>query len=141
VARNFDQIERAAQASADAVAESNTLSLPPGYISGFSVTLRKDYTVLVGGGAANVHGKQVNLVESHQLTLSDWIAPRMDTPQHYYLYLAMDGTIYVDNVIPVYNDFYGYYEQPNDGWRALGRIFVRSNLIIFASPVLFTGGR
>ena len=137
--RNWTEIERAAQLSAEVVAQSNTLSAPPGYIQGFTVTLRKDYTVLISGGAANVQGKMVR-PDEHQLTQDDWVAPRLDTPQHYFIYLTADGSIYVDLVKPTFDSFYGYYSQPDTGWRALGRLYVQSNLIIFASPVVYAGG-
>lgn len=139
--RDFTQIERAAQISADVVSSANTLSLPPSYLQGYGVLLKKDYTVTVTGGAANVRGKQVKLEEAHVLNLQDWVAPRMDTPQHYYIYLSLEGNLYVDIVAPVFSDFYGYYEQPDTGWRALGRVFVKSNTTIFASPVLLYPGR
>jgi len=141
MARDFAQIEAAAKASADAVAQANTLALPPGYINGFGVTLKKDYTVTVSGGAANVRGKQVKLEDAHLLTLQDWVAPRMDTPQHYYIYLSLEGNIYVDIVKPVFNDFYGYYEQPDYGWRVLGKLFVKSNNIIYAIKDVERSGR
>lgn len=139
--RDFSQLEKAAQATADTVAAANTLSLPPAYIQGFTVTLRQDYTVVVGAGVASVGGKQVRLQNDHQLNLQDWVAPRFDNPFHYYIYLAKDGHIYVDVIAPTYNTTYGYYEQPGQGWRALGRLFIKSTNIIFASSVLFTGGR
>jgi hypothetical protein len=139
--RDFEQIQRAAQASEDAVRDANTLSLPPGYIQGYGVTLRKDYTVVVNGGAANVQGKQVKLEDAHQLTLDDWVVPRMDTPQHYYIYLALDGHIYVDIVTPKFNDFYGYYEQADYGWRVLGKIFTYGNNIIYAIKDVERSGR
>jgi hypothetical protein len=115
--------------------------LPPGYIQGFEVTLRKDYTVLVTGGSANVGGRQVTLSEDHQLTLQDWIVPRMDTPQHYYLYLSKDGNIYVDIVKPKFDSFYGYYAQPAQGWRVIGKMFVKSTDIIYAIKDVGRSGR
>jgi hypothetical protein len=139
--RDWAQIQAAAQAQADTVSNDNTLSLPPGYISGFEVTLRKDYTVLITGGSANVGGRQVTLSEDHQLTLQDWVAPRMDTPQHYYLYLSKDGNIYVDIVKPKFDSYYGYYQQPATGWRAIGKMFVQSNNIIYAIKDAGRSGR
>jgi hypothetical protein len=139
IPRDFDQIQKAALASEQVVAADNTLSLPPGYIQGFDVRLRKDYTVLINSGTANVGGIQVRLKDDHQLALADWVAPRFDNPFHYYIYLSKEGNIYVDVVTPAYNSFYGYYESPGYGWRALGRLFVKSTDIIFASPVLFAG--
>jgi hypothetical protein len=139
--RDWAQIQAAAQAQADTVSNDNTLSLPPGYISGFEVTLRKDYTVLITGGSANVGGRQVTLSEDHQLTLQDWVAPRMDTPQHYYLYLSKDGNIYVDIVKPKFDSYYGYYQQPATGWRVIGKMFVQSTNIIYAIKDVSRSGR
>lgn len=133
MSRDFSQIEAAALASQAVVAKDNTLSLPPGFINGFTVLLRKDYTVMIGGGAANVGGIQVKLDEDHQLTLQDWVVPRFNSPNHYFIYLAKDGHIWVDIVKPVYNAVYGYYEQPREQWRMLGRLFVVDTDIVFAS--------
>lgn len=141
MSRDFDQINRAAQDSSDTVTRNDTLALPPGYIQGYGVTLHKDYTVTVNGGSANVQGKQVKLEDAHLLALEDWVAPRMDTPQHYYIYLAAGGQIYVDIVAPKFNDFYGYYEQPDYGWRAIGKLFSTSTQIIYAIQDVTRSGR
>jgi hypothetical protein len=141
VSRDFDQIQRAAQAQAETVAQDNTLSLPPAYIQGFEITLRKDYTVMITGGSANVGGRQVTLSLDHQLTLQDWVAPRMDTPQHYYIYLSKDGNIYVDIIKPKFDSYYGYYQQPDTGWRVIGKLFVQNTNIIYAIKDVSRSGR
>lgn len=141
MARDFAQIERAAALSAQTVTSDNVLSLPPGYIQGFNVTLRKDYTVTVSGGAANVSGRQVKMESDHQLTLQDWVVPRMDTPQHYYIYLSKEGDIRVDIVKPKFNSFYSYYEQPDTGWRVIGKLFVKNTDIVYAIQDVSRSGR
>lgn len=141
VSRDWAQIQAAAQAQADTVSNDNTLSLPPAYISGFEVTLRKDYTVLITGGVANVGGRSVTVSVDNTLTLQNWVAPRMDTPQHYYIYLSKDGVVYVDIVKPKFDSFYGYYCQPDTGWRSIGKLFTKSTNIVYAIKDVGRSGR
>lgn len=131
--RDLDQIQAAAQYIANSVVADETTSLPPGYISGFNVTLAKDYTVTISAGTAYVAGRGVKLTEDHLLAATDWVAPRLDHPNHYYIYLDKTGSIRVDLVQPVYNNGYCYYEQPDYGWRAIGKIFLKNNDIIYAA--------
>jgi hypothetical protein len=131
--RDFEQIAKAAAYIDNAQTADETTSLPPGYISGYYVTLKQDYTVTISAGTAYVAGRAVKMTEEHLLAGSDWVVPRLDTPQHYYIYLDKSGSIHVDLVQPRFNSGYGYYEQPDYGWRAIGKLFVKSNDIIYAS--------
>ena len=139
--RDFAQIEAAARLMQDYQTKSEVLNMPPGYIVGFNITLNNLYAVTISSGTANVQGLAVQLAADHRLTGDDWVVQRIDTPNHYYIYLSKDGSVKVDLVRPLWNDQWAYYEQPDTGWRAVGRIFVKSTDIVFASPVLFSGGR
>jgi hypothetical protein len=132
LSRDFPAIEKAFSQSQSEQSQSSVTNLPPGYIQGFTITLRKDYTVLITGGQANVGGLGVIMADDHQLTKDDWVAPRMNTPQHYYIYLAKTGHIYVDIVRPRFNSSFGYPEQVDYGWRCIGKLFVRDTDIIYA---------
>lgn len=140
MARDFDQIAAAAaHVQASQVADETT-SLPPGYIEGFEPTLNPDYTVNIKAGIAYIAGRAVKMEADHLLAGEDWVAPRLDHPNHYYIYLDKSGSFRVDLVKPVYNRGYAYYEQPDFGWRAIAKIFLKNNNIIYCSSEVTTTG-
>ena len=132
MARDFEALYRA-QAEARTASNTNlTVSLPPGYLVGYDVRLRQDYTVVITAGAANVGGRLVQITEDHQLADADWVAPKINSTRHYYIYLSKAGQWFVDIVAPVWNNEFLYYEQPDTNWRAVGKIFLADSQIIFA---------
>ena len=131
MARDFEALYRA-QAEARTASNTNlTVSLPPGYLVGYDVRLRPDYTVVITAGAANVGGRLVQITEDHQLAYADWIAPKINSTRHYYIYLSKAGQWFIDIVAPVWNNEFLYYEQPDTNWRAVGKIFLADGQIIF----------
>lgn len=131
MSRDYAAIMKSTETAQAATVQNEVISLPPGYIVGFDVRLRQDYTVLIKAGAANVGGSLVQISTDHQLEEADWVAPKINSTRHYYIYIAKDGSFKVDIIAPVWNNDLLYYEQPDMNWRAIGKIFLADKKIIF----------
>lgn len=130
--RDFDALYKAQQVAVNSTASIETLSLPPGYLSGYDVRLRKDYTVVVSAGTANVGGLRVQKKAEHQIVEEDWVAPKITSTRHYYIYLSKAGEFRVDIIAPKWSDKYIYWEHPDMGWRAVGKVFLYNGNVVFA---------
>lgn len=131
MSRDFEAIMRGTISNETDITKNEVISLPPGYLVGFDVRLRPDYTVVVSAGAANVGGSLVKKSDDHQLAEADWVLERYNADRHFYIYLTKDGSFKVDIIAPVWNDSLLYYEHPDLQWRAIGKMFVAGGNIVF----------
>lgn len=131
MSRDFEAIMRGTISNETDITKNEVISLPPGYLVGFDVRLRPDYTVVVSAGAANVGGSLVKKSSDHQLEEADWVLERYNADRHFYIYLTKDGSFKVDIIAPVWNDGLLYYEHPTLQWRAIGKMFVAGGNIVF----------
>lgn len=94
----------------------------PGHLGGFDITFDSEQPY-IGPGAVDVKGKKV--LRRQKIALADctWRIPKINSYQ-YYLYIDLNGTIYVDNQVPVTKDSYVGLYHPLLLARNLGRVYV-----------------
>lgn len=132
MSRDYAAIMKSTETADSATVQNEVISLPPGYIVGFDILLRQDYTILIKAGAANVGGSLVQTSTDHQVEEADWVAPKINSTRHYYIYISKDGSFKIDIVAPVWNNDLLYYEQPDMNWRAIGKLFLADSQIVYA---------
>ena len=120
---DYDAIVKARADASDAQLSASVSNLPPGYLTGFEVTLDTDYHVTVGAGSTSVEGQQVTVNSSHVIVDEDFTGTRLGQ-YFYYIYLTTLGDYKVDRSTPEFSDQYLYYAHPLFNWRAVGKIWV-----------------
>jgi hypothetical protein len=98
-------------------------SMPPGYISGFIMTLNPDNSVTIGAGIASVAGRRV--AKGQQNIKQNWDNfTRNIVALWAYLYLDTQGNYHVDSLHPVYNGTYFSYYHPVQNYLFVGRLWI-----------------
>ncbi len=136
---DYDAIVKARADSSEAQLGASVSNLPPGYLTGFEVSLNDEYHVIISSGTTNVGGRQVSISEERMLSGNDFVGKLLG-PGYFYIYLTALGDFKVDRVVPEYSTQYLYYGHPLFDWRAIGKLWVDSlNIIKWATEDVLSG--
>ena len=128
MARKLQQIESAFAGLDEQGLQATVRALPPGYISGFVMTVGDDAEITIGPGIAHVAGTEVIIEETHTLTEEDWVVNKIGSGW-FFVYLTKGGFFKVGFLEPVWDgERQGYYE-PYQDWRSVGRLYVDAGVI------------
>jgi len=112
----------------DIVSAKTTQSIPadvpynPGHIAGFEIAFESEQPY-VGPGSCDVKGRKVLMSKKIALAECTWRIPKINSYQ-YHLYIDLNGTIYVDNQVPVIKDNYIGTYHPLLLARNISRVYV-----------------
>ena len=135
MSRTFQDIQDAKATLTRKQTESAVQSYPPGFITGFKLSIDEFGQLVVGAGAANVAGRAVDRSDSYTISEGDWNDQRIYGMSSN-LYLDPAGGFHVDSQEPTYSDqYFAYYHPSMTTWRNIGRLFVAlsTGLILFCS--------
>lgn len=122
--RNFEEIQKARDSLFEKKTESAVTGLPPGFISGFELSLNKEYKITIGKGIINIKGKQVVKSQDYKITDGDWLCGKVKG-YWYYIYISDKGQYYIDVVSPVFDtESYAFYHSININYRNIGKLYV-----------------
>jgi parallel beta-helix repeat protein len=115
--RSIEQIDAARRKYWEASKDAEIRGLPPGYISGFELSIEGNMPKV----AAGVAKKE----DSSRVMESQWTATKV-SGFHYYVYLKREGDFTVDFLPPTYNYSYQAKYHPHRAWRYIGFLYIDS---------------
>lgn len=125
--RDVDAAKAAGSEAPEAIARAP--GLPPGYISGCSLSVTATNTIQIGVGIVEVVSASVRITAARSPDSDNWEVLRLNGDT-YYVYIDKGANLHIDTLDPDFRiDLMGEYHRTH-AWRYLGQFYIGSEGVL-----------